>query len=1194
MSYYDNDNDNSDSYQDPFLAKARGRLRPTTTSPTRKSRNLPDDDDRGAQRVIMSSSSTNNNSNNHRKGSSLHYGSTTTTTTTAPPNNNNTTARNVLDHLPPEFLYNPQTADPILHYLPKAVSTSAQSQPNMSSSLSLSLTNLIKAAENDITLHRARVKAGMEHDNRLVRTYRMEQDPVYRERNKRLQQRQEHLQQLQQQANKIVQELMYNNSGSTNSSGGGGQVITQAEKLKLQLECWERALELYANNVTTTTAGGGGMMMNEDTSGALEDSHNYRQQEGSLDWQTLFKKLLDGITDDQEISNALVAASDLCGKVVQESQQALRDTADRVLEMEAAYSIRLDAHQYYAQSCLQTVGSIQEQFKASGKAALQIGHQLELAENKRSQCESASNLIRRWWLLENLAEQERKSGRRVKVEEEIAGEIPANACQMDPLFTKPENSLEASRALKQLRAVIASKRVASKTSTAANVISGTSNNRRFDLTAGLISRTSDALEQRLLKNFESVYNDGGIYDFSNKPRPGSVNWRELRSLAQSLILFDSGRVLHQKYVELVVSNRFPELLLVEKDNDSQSLDISESSKFDMDATRSKLSGLFHRVGEVCTAEFELIAHIFGSEDNRGVEFEGTDEMPLVVARALLQRVISDPSHGLQSQINELLAGIDKEGDFESGSRKLDTFVVIHEKAAGLFELLKEAADRMAPQTATRSSLSTAERAKSAKAAADSLKGFLTSQELAINNQHRQGYINLELRLLHHNNCASLDQAGCTLVKAQAPRTTSALAEKGILEEYRAPVLPLHKESMARSGYSGILAGPLKQSLLLQPLIHATDSLGRTRLMFGTNRRGGETTSRVVLSIYNQMCAFYGEGFLYPIVECLKEMLPRTPPAQPPQLPFSEEDDAPDLGVSPAFWVGLERVHSAAKSFDRELWAEGREDSQRVWEILQNCADESSIDFAVKTRQTFYTELERRGEGAILQALDTLAAYSQWILVNGGESMMATGGTRIFNQLSGQSGGPYAIPAGSSLDTPNSPAVKSLTYCLRVQYVHVQNALPAKSLSSFWTALSMRLYDILVGRILQHYYITTVGAVILSRDIEALRSVAMLSGSEHRHWDRLREIVTLYMTPPDAIRNMLAGPDGETSKGLFAKVGRDQAIAFLSRRNDYRYKTGAGPKKSQWVVDILNDLSVTDPTDEPINLSLFAASRLANM
>ena len=137
-------------------------------------------------------------------------------------------------------------------------------------------------------------------------------------------------------------------------------------------------------------------------------------------------------------------------------------------------------------------------------------------------------------------------------------------------------------------------------------------------------------------------------------------------------------------------------------------------------------------------------------------------------------------------------------------------------------------------------------------------------------------------------------------------------------------------------------------------------------MFGTNKRNGETTSRVILSIYNQMCIFYGEGFLYPIVETLCQMLPTQAPSQPPQLPFDEEQDAPDLGVPPAFWVGLERVHSAAKSFDRELWAEGRMGSQRVWETLDECGDAIAISFARGERTHFYAELERRGEAAILR------------------------------------------------------------------------------------------------------------------------------------------------------------------------------------------------------------------------------------
>jgi len=151
-------------------------------------------------------------------------------------------------------------------------------------------------------------------------------------------------------------------------------------------------------------------------------------------------------------------------------------------------------------------------------------------------------------------------------------------------------------------------------------------------------------------------------------------------------------------------------------------------------------------------------------------------------------------------------------------------------------------------------------------------------------------------------------------------------------------------------------------------------------------------------------------------------------------------------------------------------------------------------------------------------------------------------------------------------------------------------LTPQSLVKFWTALSMRLYDILVTRLLQHYSISTVGAVILSRDVEALRSVATLAGTEHSHWDLLRELLTLYMTPPDALRQMLLGPEGDSSKGLFAKAGRDHALVFLSRRQDYKFKSAGGLKKSAWVTELLSELNIGDPSDGHVNISLFAAGR----
>lgn len=140
---------------------------------------------------------------------------------------------------------------------------------------------------------------------------------------------------------------------------------------------------------------------------------------------------------------------------------------------------------------------------------------------------------------------------------------------------------------------------------------------------------------------------------------------------------------------------------------------------------------------------------------------------------------------------------------------------------------------------------------------------------------------------------------------------------------------------------------------------------------------------------------------------------------------------------------------------------------------------------------------------------------------------------------------------------------------------------------------MRLYDVLVIRLLQYYYVSTVGAVILSRDVEALRSVAMLAGSEHSHWDNLRELLTLYMTPPDTLKTMLVGADSDVNsgKGLFGRVGKDQSLVFMSRRIDYRYKTNQGLKKSQWAIQLLDELGINiDPTDSHVNITLYAAQQ----
>jgi len=1037
-----------------------------------------------------------------------------------------------LEVIPEEYRKHGANTEPILHYIRERSDEEE-------------LESLLEAAQRDVRLHQARIKAAASNNLSLLGEYDFSKDPHFIARQERRTLRMEAVESLTNEANMILQELDEKDKKD----------LTHDERLQVKLARWQRALELYV----------------------------YCPSSLSMDLLGLLEKLLDGTTEEEDLSEVLSQAFHMCSSLVDTTQQAARDATEDADMAEDAYMIRLEAHLMFSNNALRRSDEIQSQFRTNGRAALQIGHQLEFAESKRAQCESASILIRRWWMMEQLAESEDISGEELKVNEEVRGVIPPQSCRMDPLFTLPEQSLEASRALKKLRAVVKSRgNAATAAAAASGGWSDPNSARRFDLTAKLIRRTSKALEQRLLNNFAQVYSVGGLYDFSDKPRAGAINWMHLRELAQALLMFDSGRNLHKTYVDMVITSRFPELFAVKKKESRPSSgpkldgdeDSDEEMDFDMDATRSELSSLFHRVSDVCTAEFELIAHVFG-------QCGENEEMTLTVARALLQRVISDPQNGLQSRISDLLESIDRRGDFDAGAKKLDTFVVIHEKAAGLFHLLRDAAEKMI-------AYSQAGRSKDAVNSVTALKQFLTSQEIALSSGHRKGYLNLELRLLHHSCCSILQEIGCMLDRPKIRNQDLSLAEKGILEDYRAPILPINMKYLTTCD---ILLGPLKSSVVRQPVIFASDSLARARLMFGAGKKGGETTARVIASIFHQMCNFYGQAYLYPIVQALGEKLDPHSPNHPPPLPFDENNAAPDLGVPAHFWVALEYIHTAAKSFDRELWAENRPGSGRVWDTLHTTGGQASMSQARKYRLQFFAELESRGETAIHRALQTLSEHIRWVLVAGGESMFATGGNRFFS-AGGGSNGPYAIPHGSSLETPNSPAVKSLTFCLRSQFVNIQAALTPTSLSAFWSALSMRLYDIFVPRLLQHYTITQVGAVILSRDVEALRSVSMLAGTNHSHWDNLREAVTLYMTPPGALKSMLVGPEGDvkSGKGLFKRVGRYQSLVFMSRRSDYRAKTNQGPRKAAWVVELLDALGVPDPTDSHVNMGMFAAER----
>ncbi len=614
------------------------------------------------------------------------------------------------------------------------------------------ITDILTAAEKDVNLHLSRIKAVLSNNPHMLDTYTRSGDGYIQERAMKLEIMEQKRDTLQSKSMDILKSL------SQNINVGGEAGLTASEVQQARLDAWEKALEWYvycppdyttgakthhtgnSNTIQSPARGaaveaGGSNIVSKNGLSATSSppppssSSSPSSTKPSLTLHQLIQHLTSTcISEDDETTStiALEKATQLCASHLESASSLLSDASENTGLNYEAYAIHLMAHGLASQGTLRKSEKIQNQFLLHGREALKIGSALELAEAKRRQSDNASLLIRRWWMMENLAEQEILSKDQIRVSEEVQGLIPSSSCRMDPLFTRPENSIEAARTLKNLRMVVRCRSTANTTSNIGNDFTGGTvdpqANERFNITDRLIQRTSAALEQRLLSSFTELYTTEGTYDFSSikaASRPGRLDWIALRDVAEALMNFDSGRSLHKTYVGLVISTKFPELfeekdIFATSEPSSPNNDQGEGGgrggetkdEFDVDATRSKLSNLFHRVCEVCTDEFKLIAHVFSptlpphlqdalnSTNTSNDSMSFTETFPLQVARALLQRIISDRNYGLQTKIYELLESIDQKGDSDSGAKKLDTFVVIHEKAASLFSRLKDAAQKM--------------------------------------------------------------------------------------------------------------------------------------------------------------------------------------------------------------------------------------------------------------------------------------------------------------------------------------------------------------------------------------------------------------------------------------------------------------------------------------------------------------------
>ena len=131
--------------------------------------------------------------------------------------------------IPDEYRKHGFDTEPMLHYL----TLQAEDEP--------SLAILLDAAQQDIRLHQARIKAAQQNDPSLLASYDFTEDPLWKDRQEKKKDRLSNMEELQKEAREILQNL----KKETVEKNKSKEILTGTEQIQLKLARWQQALELY-------------------------------------------------------------------------------------------------------------------------------------------------------------------------------------------------------------------------------------------------------------------------------------------------------------------------------------------------------------------------------------------------------------------------------------------------------------------------------------------------------------------------------------------------------------------------------------------------------------------------------------------------------------------------------------------------------------------------------------------------------------------------------------------------------------------------------------------------------------------------------------------------------------------------------------------------------------------------------------
>ena len=175
------------------------------------------------------------------------------------------------------------------------------------------------------------------------------------------------------------------------------------------------------------------------------------------------------------------------------------------------------------------------------------------------------------------------------------------------------------------------------------------------------------------------------------------------------------------------------------------------------------------------------------------------------------------------------------------------------------------------------------------------------------------------------------------------------------------------------------------------------------------------------------------------------------------------------------------------------------------------------------------------------------------------------------------GGIYNIDQSSLVETSASEVVLNVVSCLEAQYENLSATLRSQSVDVFWDMLMNEIFGVFLDRLLKKMKVTMFGAVVLSLDVECLQNLCVIGGSDggeaKQKFDLLREVIVLFMVPPESLKVVIIGDGTDDNNSLFSKLDKSKLVSFLQRRADWKSSNklrGLAPFASDLLLGIQSD------------------------